>query len=61
MCVCMYVYMHMGGTSECLKPELLAVVSPLMWVLGPKLQSYRRAANALNRRAASPAPSSNIF
>lgn len=48
MCVCMYMYMHMGGTSECLKPELLAVVSPLMWVLGPKLQSYRRAANALN-------------
>lgn len=39
MCLYMCVYMHMGGTSECLKPKLLAVVSPLMWVLEPKLQS----------------------
>lgn len=30
MCTCMYVYMHVGETSECLKPELLAVVSPLI-------------------------------
>lgn len=30
MCVYVYLYMHMAEISECLKPDLLAVVSPLM-------------------------------